>query len=103
MVNTRASLSALEAVARGGSPAPLSEEDLARIGRARRVVEAKLDEGAPVYGVNTGFGSLANVSIAPADTAQLQVNLVRSHAVGSGPPLARDVVRGMLALLRASL
>ncbi|MGH2858951.1 MAG: histidine ammonia-lyase [Solirubrobacteraceae bacterium] len=97
------SLGALEAVARGAPPPELSDDDVARIRRARETVEAKLDEGAPVYGVNTGFGSLANVSIAPADTAQLQVNLVRSHAVGSGPPLARDVVRGMLALLRASL
>ena len=57
--------------------------------------------GSAVYGVTTGFGRLANVRIAPADAAQLQVNLVRSHAVGSGPPLPDEVVRGMLLLLGA--
>jgi histidine ammonia-lyase len=53
--------------------------------------------------VSTGFGHLAAVRIAPADAAQLQLNLVRSHAVGSGPPLPREMVRGMMFLLTSSL
>jgi histidine ammonia-lyase len=67
------------------------------------VVESALASGEAVYGVTTGFGLLANVRIEPADAAQLQVNLLRSHAVGSGPPLPADVVRGMLFLLAGSL
>lgn len=51
---------------------------------------------APVYGVNTGFGSLCRQRISPADLAQLQENLVVSHAVGVGPPAPDAVVRWML-------
>ena len=67
------------------------------------MVEAALETGEAVYGVTTGFGQLESVRIAPADAAQLQVNLLRSHAVGSGPPLPEEVVRGMLLLLASSL
>jgi histidine ammonia-lyase len=56
-----------------------------------------------VYGVNTGFGDLVTVSIAAEDTAQLQLNLIRSHAVGSGEPLSEEIVRGMVLLLSSSL
>jgi histidine ammonia-lyase len=56
-----------------------------------------------VYGVNTGFGDLVTVSIAAADAAQLQLNLLRSHAVGAGEPLAEEIVRGMMFLLANSL
>ena len=59
--------------------------------------------GRVVYGVTTGFGNLMSVSIAPDDAAQLQLNLLRSHAVGSGPPLPEPTVRAMVALLAASL
>jgi histidine ammonia-lyase len=96
-------LAELEAVSRGAAPPPLSDDDRARIAAGRAVVEAAVASGGAVYGVTTGFGRLANVRIAPADAAQLQVNLVRSHAVGSGPPLPGEVVRGMLLLLGASL
>jgi histidine ammonia-lyase len=54
----------------------------------------------PAYGVSTGFGSLANVTIPPGRRAELQRALIRSHAAGMGPPVEREVVRGML-LLRA--
>ena len=56
-----------------------------------------------MYGVTTGFGQLENVRIAAEDAARLQVNLLRSHAVGSGPPLDVEIVRGMLFLLASSL
>jgi len=93
----------LEEVARGGAPTALADEDLARIERARSPISEVLDSSSPTYGVNTGFGRLENVHIDTQDTAQLQVNLLRSHAVGTGDPLPEEVVRGMLQLLAASL
>jgi histidine ammonia-lyase len=95
-------LQELEAIARGAAPPALTDDDRARIARGREVVEAALASGEAVYGVTTGFGQLESVRIAPADAAQLQVNLIRSHAVGSGPPLPKEIVRGMLFLLAAS-
>src|SRR5437764_483149 len=70
---------------------------------ARDVVEDAVRSGRVVYGVTTGFGNLVSVSIAPDDAAQLQLNLLRSHAVGSGPPLPEPTVRAMVALLAGSL
>ena len=96
-------LEELEAVARGAAAPPLDGADRERIAAARAVVEAALESGTAVYGVTTGFGRLENVRIAASDAAQLQVNLLRSHAVGSGPPLPEEVVRGMLLLLASSL
>jgi histidine ammonia-lyase len=96
-------LAELHSVARGRGPAPLTAEDSRRIAAARAVVESAVAEDRAVYGVTTGFGHLADVHIPPAEAEQLQVNLVRSHAVGSGEPLAEDVVRGMLHALGASL
>ena len=96
-------LEELEAVARGAAAAPLGGADRERIAAGRAVVETALESGTAVYGVTTGFGRLENVRIAASDAAQLQVNLLRSHAVGSGPPLPEEVVRGMLLLLASSL
>jgi histidine ammonia-lyase len=98
-----ATLAELEQVARGGGAPPLPEADRARIAAAREVVDRAIAENRNVYGVTTGFGHLAQVHIDPADAAQLQLNLVRSHAVGSGDPLPDEVVRGMLFLLAGSL
>jgi histidine ammonia-lyase len=55
-----------------------------------------------VYGVNTGFGALAEVRISATQIVELQKNLVRSHSVGVGDPLPTDVVRAMM-LLRAQV
>ena len=55
-----------------------------------------------MYGINTGFGKLANVRIAPDRLEQLQANLIRSHAAGVGAPLAAEVVRAVM-LLRANV
>jgi histidine ammonia-lyase len=67
------------------------------------VVRAAAEGDAPVYGVNTGFGKLASTRISEADLATLQLNLIRSHSVGVGEPLAAPVVRLMLAMKAASL
>jgi histidine ammonia-lyase len=96
-------LAELEAVARGAAPAPLDAADRERIAAARAVVEDAVASGRVVYGVTTGFGQLSSVRIDAADAAQLQVNLLRSHAVGSGDPLEAEIVRGMLLLLSSSL
>jgi histidine ammonia-lyase len=96
-------LEQLEAVARGGAPGPLDAGDRERIAAGRAVVEEALRSDRVVYGVTTGFGQLSSVRIDAADAAQLQVNLLRSHAVGSGPTLDAEIVRGMLLLLASSL
>lgn len=94
------SLESIEAVA-DGAPVELAAGARARVARAREFVDRNFAEGKTIYGVTTGFGRLANVSIAPEDAAQLQLNLVRSHAAGTGAPLDRRIVRAA-ALLRAN-
>ncbi len=72
-----------------------------KIQASRQVIEDVLSQGHSVYGVNTGFGALSNVSISPEQLDQLQANLVRSHSAGTGDPLPIPVVRAMM-LLRAN-
>jgi histidine ammonia-lyase len=69
-----------------------------RVERSRRALEALIDTGATIYGVNTGFGKLANRRIADDEVLALQENLLRSHAVGVGPLLGLGVSRLALAL-----
>jgi histidine ammonia-lyase len=69
---------------------------------SRRLVESAVATGRTMYGINTGFGKLANVPIAPELLDQLQANLIRSHAAGVGAPLAPEVVRALM-LLRANV
>ena len=66
------------------TPPPLAADERLRIARGRSTVERLVASGEPVYGLTTGFGSLASVRIDPADARALQRNLVRSHAVGVG-------------------
>ncbi|HEV2471067.1 MAG TPA: histidine ammonia-lyase [Chthonomonadales bacterium] len=80
-----------------GAPVAWSAAARERVGTARRFVEQIVERGDVVYGVNTGFGALADVTIAAYDLRQLQLNLVRSHAAGVGPPLSREAVRAMMA------
>jgi len=88
-------------VARGYEKVGLAEECLTKIEDSRKIVESKLGSNETVYGINTGFGDLANVKIEHSKTKELQKNLVRSHASGVGDPLDEDVVRGVM-LLRAN-
>jgi histidine ammonia-lyase len=96
-------LDRLEAVARGAPPRRLDSAARQRIEAARGVVETAVARGDTVYGVTTGIGELSNVRIDPHDAERLQVNLLRSHAVGTGEPLPDELVRAMLLLLAASL
>lgn len=91
------------AVALQDAPVALSARGLAALERARAAVEALLHDAAgPTYGINTGFGALAEVRIPPEQLEDLQHNLLRSHAVAVGPPLERKYVRAMM-LLRAQV
>jgi histidine ammonia-lyase len=73
-----------------------------RLLASRRAIEGAIAAGRTMYGVNTGFGKLANVRIPPDKLDRLQANLIRSHAAGVGDPLPSDVVRGLM-LLRANV
>ena len=87
------------AVARRCEQVVLTDDAIERMKRARAVVE-RLAEGEPKYGISTGFGALATVSIAPDRRRALQTALIRSHAAGMGEPVEHEVVRAMM-LLRA--
>ncbi|MDQ3691428.1 MAG: histidine ammonia-lyase [Chloroflexota bacterium] len=85
-------------VARGRRSVALDQAAAERMGASRAVIERLVSAGATVYGVTTGFGDLSDVRIESAQTAELQRNLVRSHAAGVGAPLPDEVVRAMLVL-----
>jgi histidine ammonia-lyase len=88
----------LLAIADRHEPVGLAPAAAGRVRAARAIVERKADGDEPVYGINTGFGSLADVKIAPHDLDALQVNLLRSHAAGVGSPLPVRAVRATMAL-----
>ncbi|TLZ45529.1 MAG: histidine ammonia-lyase [Methanobacteriota archaeon] len=88
-------------VARGGEPVRLAPAAAKRVDASRRALEKVVTKGRLAYGIKTGFGELANVAISDADVRALQLNLLRSHAIGQGPPLRREEVRAAI-LLRAN-
>ena len=90
------------AIARGAS-VRLDPSAEAAIAAGAAAVAAIVAKGAPVYGINTGFGKLASVRIDDADLEKLQHNLVVSHASGVGEPLDPAIVRLMMALKLANL
>ncbi|MCX7740249.1 MAG: aromatic amino acid lyase, partial [Meiothermus sp.] len=90
-------------VVRAQGPVGLSQAARARLMRCRAFVEELVEQDAPVYGLNTGFGKLASVRIAAGDLKLLQRNLLLSHAIGVGEPFPGEVVRGMLLLRAQSL
>lgn len=90
-------------VVRGGEQVELSEAARRRIEKARAVIEKIVEGNEAVYGVNTGFGKFENVRVDRDQLAQLQHNLIVSHAIGLGAPLPAEVVRGMLLLRAQSL
>jgi histidine ammonia-lyase len=91
------------AVARHGVPARLSDEARAAMEASAAVVSRLAAADHPVYGVSTGFGSLAGTWIPPERREELQRALIRSHAAGMGPPVEREVVRAMMFLRARSL
>jgi histidine ammonia-lyase len=90
-------------VVRAGEPVRLAEAARHRVRECRAFVDELVRRGEPVYGLNTGFGKLATVRVAPQDLKLLQRNLLLSHAIGVGEPFTPEVVRGMLLLRVQSL
>jgi histidine ammonia-lyase len=99
----RLELEDLQALHAGGRRLELDAAAWPAVAASAAVVQRAAAGTAPVYGVNTGFGKLASTRISSEDLATLQRNLIRSHSVGVGEPLAPAVVRMMLALKAASL
>lgn len=103
IVPGRMTLAQLRAVARGTGPVTLDPACRAGVEDGARTVSAILDSGNSVYGINTGFGRLAQTRIARERLEQLQRNLVLSHAAGTGDLMDDATVRLMIALKVNSL
>ena len=93
----------VERVATNNADVKISEDAWQKVHIARKVVDGILSRGETVYGINTGFGALVHQRISPDDLAQLQTNLVRSHATGLGDAMSRPSVRAMMAVRINSL
>lgn len=92
------SLEQIEMVARGRTYIKLSPQAARNLNEGRRVVEEIVSRGDTVYGITTGFGRFAEITIPPDQIERLQVNLVRSHATGVGPLFAPEQVRAVMLL-----
>ena len=103
LIPGRLTLDQLRRIRAGGVTLTLHADAWPAIRRGAAVVQAAAAGDDPVYGVNTGFGKLASKRIGKDELAALQRNLIRSHCVGVGAPLAPPVVRLMLATKAASL
>lgn len=102
--NTKLSLQQVEQILSSGQKIQLSEDAKRKIVDCRHYLEQKiLHHPEPIYGINTGFGSLCNVSIPDKDLSELQKNLVMSHACGAGHEVPSDIVKLMLLLKIQSL
>ncbi|HEY5009788.1 MAG TPA: aromatic amino acid lyase, partial [Acidimicrobiales bacterium] len=84
------------AVAREFETVTLSDAVRSRLERQRAAIDALVDGGTAVYGLSTGFGSLASTFISPEERRDLQRSLIRSHAAGVGPEVETEVVRAMM-------
>ena len=98
------SLADLSAIVQNDTMIILSDESKQKITRCRNYLDAKIKDTAhPIYGINTGFGSLYNTHIPNDQLEKLQENLVKSHACGTGPEIPDEIVRLMLFLKVKSL
>ncbi|WP_273726665.1 histidine ammonia-lyase [Brucella gallinifaecis] len=96
-------LGVLEQIYRGNLAARIDPSFHAGVEKAAARIAEIAAGDAPVYGINTGFGKLASIRIAPEDVATLQRNLILSHCCGVGEPLSEDIVRLIMALKLISL
>ncbi|MGQ0544384.1 MAG: histidine ammonia-lyase [Betaproteobacteria bacterium] len=99
----RLSLQELRRIARDAPQVSLDPAALPEIESSSQTVRRIAESGEPAYGINTGFGKLAQTRIARTELTELQRNLVLSHAAGTGPLLAEEAVRLVIALKIASL
>ena len=102
-IGSSLTLAQLQGVADGSTGAVLGEAARERVAHNRAYVARLVAAGETVYGVTTGFGRFATTTIDAGQVTQLQHNLLRSHAVGVGAPLAPPLVRAMLLLRAQSL
>jgi histidine ammonia-lyase len=91
-------LDAVMRIAEKGEKVRVSRASIKKMERFRALLEDKINRGEIVYGVNTGVGSLSNTEIPKEQIGQLQLNLIRSHAVGVGQPMPVEVVRAAMAI-----
>ena len=85
-------------VCRGNEKVEIAEDAKVAVNKARDYIEKKLEEGAIIYGLTTGFGKFANVFISPEESAELQKNLIISHTCALGDPYPREYVRAAMLL-----
>lgn len=98
------SLEDLQQIISHGKKLELSEEAKINIAKCREYLDNKMTQNdTPIYGINTGFGSLYNIKISNDNLSKLQENLVKSHACGTGDEVPRDIVKMMLLLKIQSL
>jgi histidine ammonia-lyase len=97
------SVADVQRVARGFATVQMAEAARWRLASTRRELEAAIATGEALYGINTGFGSLAGQRVEGKQLREIQRNLILSHAAGVGEPLPEESVRAMLLLLAASL
>lgn len=83
---------------RGDYKIKLSKERKEKVLRAEKIVKEVLKGKEPLYGINVGFGDLCNISVPEEQAAQLQKNLIMSHACGVGKPLSKETVKGAILL-----
>ena len=91
-------LNELWQIAKNCAGIKLNKESLKKVEKARNLVKKVVEEGKVVYGITTGFGKLSDVQISAENSAQLQLNLLRSHACGVGEPVSSSVCRAIMAL-----
>lgn len=91
-------LDELKRIARDQEEVSIKAENIIKVNKARDIVKTIANGDDPVYGVNTGFGHLADVKIDKKELSELQANLLMSHACGVGEPLPKETVRAMMAL-----
>ncbi len=96
-------LQQLKAIYQGNNSVQLERSCKGAVEAAANQVALTIDSSRAIYGINTGFGKLANIAIAPEDTAQLQRNLILSHCCGVGKASEPAIIRLMMILKLVSL
>ncbi len=103
-INDKLDFATIKTIFKENGRIALSEETEKHITKCRQYLDKKIKSSdVPFYGINTGFGALHHVKIAPKDYSKLQTNLIRSHACGAGEDVPKDIVRLMLLLKIQSL
>ncbi|MFT7065188.1 MAG: histidine ammonia-lyase, partial [Sediminicola sp.] len=90
-------------IANGNTKGSISDDTRKKVVRSRTIVENIVEKGHAVYGINTGFGPLCTTKISKSETKILQTNILQSHSVGVGTPIASEIAKLMMILKVHSL